>query len=165
MCVCWGDGRYTHATSHTCEVRTTFGTCHNAHVRSGQRSGVSSLPPCFWSPILLQEPMLGLQMRVVKSSFLNFHLGWNSSFSHRPLLPALCNNLMKIFLSPFPKELMEACHLKKWLRWSVLQWWCQIPLSASFRAHSMLGFPLWNSLYLKHPYTVCGVHPDTVVNE
>lgn len=36
----------------------------------------------------------------------------------------------------------------------------EIPLSAPFRAHSMLSFPLWNSLYLKHPYTVCGVQRE-----
>lgn len=30
----------------------------------------------------------------------------------------------------------------------------EIPLSASSRAHSTQSFLLWNSLYLKHPYTV-----------
>lgn len=82
----------------------------------GQCFGVSSHPPCFWPPILLQKPTLGLQTQAVKSGFLKFHLGGNSSFSHTAILPALRNELMKIFLSPFPKELMEPCYLKKWFK-------------------------------------------------
>lgn len=119
----------------------------------GQCFGVSSHPPCFWTPILLQKPTLGLQTQAVKSGFLKFHLGGNSSFSHTTILPALRNELRKIFLSPFPKELMEL--FKEMVQGGhCFDDGAEIPLSAPFRAHSMLCFPLWNSLYLKHPYTV-----------
>lgn len=153
----------THMPQHTCEVRGQL-LAHATMHMWGRRTtfGVNSLPPCFWPPIFLQEPVLGLQ--IAGGQIWLFKVGLRMETQVLAIQP-FCQPYAMIsyedILIPISEGACGAMLFKEMVQGGqCFKDGAEIPLSSSFRAHSMLRFPLWNSLYLKHPYTICGVQKE-----